>query len=93
MFATDEDKFRQLIIWLEDEKIRHRAIENRAGLHNIESPDWPTEFQQAPNPSCSHGTRWKRTSLETKEHYTHRAWLPRFEGRPGLHALTSKMLM
>ncbi|UYV74492.1 C14orf166 [Cordylochernes scorpioides] len=42
----DEDKFRQLIIWLEDEKIRHRAIEDRAALHNIESPDWPTEFQQ-----------------------------------------------
>lgn len=39
--VADESQFRNLILWLEDQKIRHYKIEDRAGLRNLSSSDWP----------------------------------------------------
>ncbi|XP_048737186.1 RNA transcription, translation and transport factor protein-like isoform X2 [Ostrea edulis] len=38
--AEDEKEFRNFIIWMEDQKIRHYKIEDRAALRNIKSSDW-----------------------------------------------------
>lgn len=37
---TDESQFRNLIVWLEDQKIRHYKIEDRTALRNICAGDW-----------------------------------------------------
>ncbi|XP_071453794.1 RNA transcription, translation and transport factor protein [Hetaerina americana] len=42
----DERQFRSLIVWLEDQKIRHYKIEDRESLRNISSPDWLNHFTQ-----------------------------------------------
>jgi len=42
----DTAMFRALISWLEDEKIRHYAEGERAGLRNITSEDWPHHLQK-----------------------------------------------
>lgn len=47
--CEDEKQFRNLILWLEDQKIRHYKIEERAGLRLINSPEWPQVFQQYKN--------------------------------------------
>jgi len=44
--ATDVAKYRALVSWLEDEKIRAYNEEDRVGLRNIGSPDWPVHFQK-----------------------------------------------
>ncbi|KAK3609276.1 hypothetical protein CHS0354_001876 [Potamilus streckersoni] len=38
--TQDENQFRSIIVWLEDQKIRHYKIEERASLRSISSPDW-----------------------------------------------------
>ncbi|XP_060552844.1 RNA transcription, translation and transport factor protein-like [Ruditapes philippinarum] len=40
-----ENEFRSMIVWLEDQKVRHYKIEDRAGLRNIESSDWPKALE------------------------------------------------
>lgn len=35
-----------MILWLEDQKIRHMKIEDRAGLRDVTSPKWSEAFQQ-----------------------------------------------
>ena len=42
----DETEFRNLIVWLEDQKIRHYKIEDRGNLRNIHSSDWPKFFEK-----------------------------------------------
>uniref|UniRef100_A0A3P8YJC8 RNA transcription, translation and transport factor protein n=1 Tax=Esox lucius TaxID=8010 RepID=A0A3P8YJC8_ESOLU len=42
----DETEFRNFIVWLEDQKIRHYKIEDRGNLRNIPSSEWPKYFQQ-----------------------------------------------
>ncbi|XP_029300846.1 RNA transcription, translation and transport factor protein [Cottoperca gobio] len=42
--CTDETQFRNCIVWLEDQKIRHYKIEERGNLRNIPSSDWPQAF-------------------------------------------------
>ena len=38
---SDDNQFRNLIVWLEDQKIRHYKIEDRAGLRNTAAgPEW-----------------------------------------------------
>lgn len=37
---------RNLILWLEDQKIRHYKIEEREGLRCVDSPDWPQAFKK-----------------------------------------------
>ncbi|XP_009075393.1 PREDICTED: UPF0568 protein C14orf166 homolog, partial [Fulmarus glacialis] len=43
---TDETEFRNFIVWLEDQKIRHYKIEDRGNLRNIHSDDWPKSFEK-----------------------------------------------
>jgi len=38
--ATDESQFRNLVIWLEDQKIRHYKIEDRSALRNVCAGNW-----------------------------------------------------
>uniref|UniRef100_A0A9L0IU73 RNA transcription, translation and transport factor protein n=1 Tax=Equus asinus TaxID=9793 RepID=A0A9L0IU73_EQUAS len=44
--AADETEFRNFIVWLEDQKIRHYKIEDRGNLRNIHSSDWPKFFEK-----------------------------------------------
>lgn len=43
---NNESQVRALILWLEDQKIRHMKIEDRAGLRDVTSPKWSEAFQQ-----------------------------------------------
>ena len=49
VFITDETEFRNFIVWLEDQKIRHYKIEDRGNLRNIHSSDWPKFFEKVMN--------------------------------------------
>ncbi|CAD7685151.1 unnamed protein product [Nyctereutes procyonoides] len=44
--CKDETEFRNFIVWLEDQKIRHYKIEERGDLRNIHSSDWPKFFEK-----------------------------------------------
>jgi RLL motif-containing protein 1 len=43
---NNQTDYRNLVLWLEDQKIRHYKIDDRAGLRNVNSPDWDKQFQQ-----------------------------------------------
>uniref|UniRef100_A0A914X2D4 RNA transcription, translation and transport factor protein n=1 Tax=Plectus sambesii TaxID=2011161 RepID=A0A914X2D4_9BILA len=43
---NDESTFRKLVFWVEDQKISHYAIEDRAALSNADSADWNGAFQK-----------------------------------------------
>lgn len=45
---ADEGTFRKLVVWLEDQKIRHYNIKERAELENVQSSDWNSAFEKAP---------------------------------------------
>ncbi|XP_068231731.1 RNA transcription, translation and transport factor protein [Palaemon carinicauda] len=46
-FNVNDDKgFRDLIVWLEDQKIRHYKIEDRGEIKAIDSKDWPTAYKK-----------------------------------------------
>nr|XP_013190136.1 unnamed protein product [Amyelois transitella] len=38
--CEDEKEYRSVVLWLEDQKIRHYKIEEREGLRNIDSDSW-----------------------------------------------------
>lgn len=40
-----EEQFRTLVVFLEDQVIRHYAIEDRAPLRKISSPEWEGAFK------------------------------------------------
>uniref|UniRef100_A0A8C8SI40 RNA transcription, translation and transport factor protein n=1 Tax=Pelusios castaneus TaxID=367368 RepID=A0A8C8SI40_9SAUR len=42
----DETEFRNFIVWLEDQKIRHYKIEDRGSLRNIHNDEWPKAFEK-----------------------------------------------
>lgn len=44
--VNDEKSFRDLIVWLEDQKIRHYKIEDRGEIKGIDSKDWPTAYKR-----------------------------------------------
>ncbi|EZA51948.1 hypothetical protein DMN91_007532 [Ooceraea biroi] len=44
--GNNTQHFRKVIIWLEDQKIRHYTIEDRKQLRNITSPEWPKAFEK-----------------------------------------------
>ncbi|KAG8449224.1 hypothetical protein GDO86_016044 [Hymenochirus boettgeri] len=44
--CRDETEFRNFIVWLEDQKIRHYKIEERGNLRNIHSSEWPTQYEK-----------------------------------------------
>ncbi|XP_046886867.1 RNA transcription, translation and transport factor protein [Hypomesus transpacificus] len=43
--CKDETEFRNFIVWIEDQKIRHYKIEDRGNLRNIPSSEWPKYFE------------------------------------------------
>ncbi|KAG7297530.1 hypothetical protein JYU34_019543 [Plutella xylostella] len=46
-FNCDHEKeFRSVVLWLEDQKIRHYKIEEREGLRNIDNDNWNESFDQ-----------------------------------------------
>ncbi|XP_069493570.1 RNA transcription, translation and transport factor protein [Ambystoma mexicanum] len=44
--CKDETEFRNFLVWLEDQKIRHYKIEDRGNLRNINSSDWPKHYEK-----------------------------------------------
>ncbi|WAR23693.1 RTRAF-like protein [Mya arenaria] len=44
--CKDENELRNLVVWLEDQKIRHYKIEDRAGLRNTASPEWLKAYEK-----------------------------------------------
>ena len=45
-YFADEKEFRSFILWVEDQKIRHYKIEDRAELRNIKSSDWIKAYER-----------------------------------------------
>ncbi|GBP03262.1 RNA transcription, translation and transport factor protein [Eumeta japonica] len=43
--CDDEKEYRSVILWLEDQKIRHYKIEDRENLRNIDSADWNIAYE------------------------------------------------
>lgn len=43
-WITDEDEFRNLVVWLEDQKIRWHKIEDRGGLRDVKNSEWLKTF-------------------------------------------------
>nr|XP_020447654.1 UPF0568 protein C14orf166 homolog [Monopterus albus] len=63
--CTDEIQFRNCIVWLEDQKIRHYKIEDRGNLRNIPSSDWPTAYQTyLQDVNCPFGVQEKPEALD-----------------------------
>ncbi|KAG9481107.1 hypothetical protein GDO78_010386 [Eleutherodactylus coqui] len=48
--CKDETEFRNFIVWLEDQKIRHYKIEDRGNLRNIHSSEWPKQYEKVAKP-------------------------------------------
>lgn len=44
--SADEAHFRELVVWLEDQKIRNYQIEQRAALRDITSDAWTAAFNK-----------------------------------------------
>lgn len=63
--CSDETQFRNCIVWLEDQKIRHYRIEDRGDLRNILSSDWPTAYKEyLQDVSCPFGVQERHEGLE-----------------------------
>ena len=43
---ADESQYRNLVVWLEDQKIRHYKIDDRAALRNICAGDWQNAYKK-----------------------------------------------
>ena len=44
--AQKENQFRDLVIWLEDQKIRHYTIDDRRALRDTNSQEWKVTFDK-----------------------------------------------
>lgn len=44
--VSDEASFKNLIVWIEDQKIRHYKIEDREALRKVASPEWNAALNQ-----------------------------------------------
>ena len=42
--CEDEKEYRSVVLWLEDQKIRHYKIEEREGLRNIDGDSWKEAY-------------------------------------------------
>lgn len=63
--CTDETQFRNCIVWLEDQKIRHYKIEDRGNLRNILSSDWPQAYQKyLQDVTCPFGVQERQEALD-----------------------------
>ncbi|CAH2236161.1 jg17674 [Pararge aegeria aegeria] len=47
--CEDEKEYRSVVLWLEDQKIRHYKIEEREGLRNIDSDQWKKAYDTYQN--------------------------------------------
>uniref|UniRef100_G1PYP4 RNA transcription, translation and transport factor protein n=1 Tax=Myotis lucifugus TaxID=59463 RepID=G1PYP4_MYOLU len=63
--AADETEFRNFIVWLEDQKIRHYKIEDRGNLRNIHSSDWPKFFEKyLTDVSCPFKIQYRQEAID-----------------------------
>ncbi|XP_056287246.1 RNA transcription, translation and transport factor protein [Pseudoliparis swirei] len=63
--CTDETQYRNCVVWLEDQKIRHYKIEDRGNLRNVPSSDWPAAYQKyLQDLSCPFGAQEKQESVD-----------------------------
>ena len=46
LLDEDEQDFRNLVVWLEDQKIRLYRIEDRKALRNTDSKEWSNAFKK-----------------------------------------------
>lgn len=44
--ANNQPLYRGVVVWLEDQKIRHYTIDDRVKLRDVESESWPTIFHK-----------------------------------------------
>ncbi|XP_075049416.1 RNA transcription, translation and transport factor protein [Mixophyes fleayi] len=44
--CKDDTEFRNFIVWLEDQKIRHYKIEDRGNLRNIHNAEWTKQYEK-----------------------------------------------
>jgi RLL motif containing protein 1 len=44
--VNDEKQFRNLVLWLEEQKIRHYKIEDRAELRKVNNDSWLQAFEK-----------------------------------------------
>uniref|UniRef100_G1QFM0 RNA transcription, translation and transport factor protein n=1 Tax=Myotis lucifugus TaxID=59463 RepID=G1QFM0_MYOLU len=62
---ADETEFRNFIVWLEDQKIRHYKIEDRGNLRNIHSSDWPKFFEKyLTDVSCPFKIQYRQEAID-----------------------------
>uniref|UniRef100_M4ALJ1 RNA transcription, translation and transport factor protein n=1 Tax=Xiphophorus maculatus TaxID=8083 RepID=M4ALJ1_XIPMA len=63
--CSDETQFRNCVVWLEDQKIRHYKIEDRGNLRNIPSSDWPKAYEKyLQDLNCPFGVQEKKEALD-----------------------------
>jgi len=62
-FAVDEPAFKSLVVWLEDSKIRHMPIEDRAPLRDVDGAGWQATLAQYLG-----GLECPRDYVDTSEH-------------------------
>uniref|UniRef100_A0A4W6C2A8 RNA transcription, translation and transport factor protein n=1 Tax=Lates calcarifer TaxID=8187 RepID=A0A4W6C2A8_LATCA len=63
--CKDETQFRNCIVWLEDQKIRHYKIEDRGNLRNIPSSDWPKAYQKyLQDVNCPFGVQERQEAVD-----------------------------
>ncbi|XP_004066610.1 RNA transcription, translation and transport factor protein [Oryzias latipes] len=63
--CSDETQFRNCIVWLEDQKIRHYKIEDRGNLRNIPSSDWSNAFQKyLQDLNCPFGAEERKEAVD-----------------------------
>ena len=43
---TDENEFRTLVSWLEDQKIRRYEVKDREGLRNVNNNQWQSHYDK-----------------------------------------------
>lgn len=65
-FSSDEKEFRSIICWLEDQKIRHYKIEDRANLRKVTfEPEWEVAYKKYKDDlSCPISTGKRMEELE-----------------------------
>uniref|UniRef100_A0A3P8W4U5 RNA transcription, translation and transport factor protein n=1 Tax=Cynoglossus semilaevis TaxID=244447 RepID=A0A3P8W4U5_CYNSE len=63
--CTDETQFRNCVVWLEDQKIRHYKIEDRGNLRNIPSSEWPKAYQKyLQDVNCPFGVQERQEAVD-----------------------------
>lgn len=72
--CSDETQFRNCIVWLEDQKIRHYKIEDRGNLRNIPSSDWPKAYEKVLKKSGLVSMLWSAADFICENGMTSYVW-------------------